>query len=91
MLSNIILTGGNFLFADLVPNTRDKLLSLTGEQSKTIISPIYNRNNNDNSTSWVGGSIVADLPTFNSFWIHKKDWNEGKTTSVMELDPKKNR
>lgn len=68
-----MLTGGNMLFG----NTMQQILSKTSElappnakvKSVAMIVPeerIY--------ASWIGGSIVTSLSSFQSYWVGKEEW-----------------
>lgn len=84
LLNSIILTGGNFLFHDISKKTKEELKSRSNEKIKTYVSPIYDEGLNDNSTSWIGGSIIADMPSFNYFWVSRKEWNEQKNIPIPD-------
>ena len=37
---------------------------------------IIGLNDNRENLAWMGGSVIGVLPTFNSLWITKKDYQE---------------
>ena len=34
-------------------------------------------------SAWIGGSILASLPTFQDFWVSRADWEENGSITVL--------
>jgi actin-related protein len=70
LFSNIILSGGTSLL-----NNFDNRLS--SELNKLVNIDIdIESTENRQYTTWLGGSILSGLPTFDSSWITKQEYNE---------------
>lgn len=70
---NIVLSGGNTLY----PGLKERLeleLEKTKVDKDAKVSVIAAANRQ--FSSWIGGSIVASLPTFKHRWITKEDYRE---------------
>lgn len=73
---NIVLAGGTTLF----PGFGDRLLSEIKNYSETpkdlrvVISAPPERK----YSTWMGGSILASLPTFKKMWVSQEEYKEDK-------------
>ncbi len=70
--SNIVMSGGTFMFPGVAERMQKEVRALVPEKYvvKTIAHP--ERKN----SSWIGGSIVASLSTFQEMWITKAEYDE---------------
>lgn len=72
LFSNIVMTGGNTMFAGLADRLKKELVKLAPAALKVkIIEPAERK-----YSVWIGGSILASLATFQSMWITKQDYEE---------------
>lgn len=72
MFNNIVLAGGNSLFRQLSDRLEIMLAKLTLSTTTIGISATPERK----YSSWIGGSILASLPTFDQIWIRKQEYEE---------------
>lgn len=75
LYSNILLTGGNILYGSYVeemvskvgeacpPNIKVKGVSVCSSPERKYLS-------------WIGGSIVTSLSSFQSYWVGNQEWKE---------------
>ena len=73
MYSNIVLSGGNTMF----PGLKDRL----DRELNSKLSPKYYRcaviaPSERKLTTWIGGSILGSLSTFQQMWISKAEYGE---------------
>ena len=72
MYRNMLLSGGNTLFAGLGERIRKEVVQLAPSRTSVkILAPAERQ-----SMVWRGGSILAALPTFSSMWITREDYQE---------------
>ncbi|XP_005101519.2 actin, cytoplasmic [Aplysia californica] len=71
-LSNILLAGGNTMFP-AIQNRLDK--EIKALIPRTVVSKVVSPPERKYST-WIGGSIVASLSTFQQAWITKLEYEE---------------
>ncbi|KAG0729753.1 Actin-like protein 6B [Chionoecetes opilio] len=86
LYSSVIVTGGNSLLNGYVdrlnrdlssrtpPNMRFKLISSTGTAERRF-------------GSWIGGSILASLGSFQQMWISKQEYDESGKSQVERKCP----
>merc|ERR1712106_227513 len=86
LYSGVILTGGNSLLNGFIdrlnrdlssrtpPNMRFKLISATGTTERRF-------------GSWIGGSILASLGSFQQMWISKQEYEESGKSQVDRKCP----
>ncbi|XP_072163100.1 actin-like protein 6B [Diadema setosum] len=94
LYSNVIVTGGNSLlrgFTDrlhkdlqgkIPPNMKLKLIYSSSNSSEKRFSSTERR-----FSSWIGGSILASLGTFQQMWISKQEYEEQGKTVVDKKCP----
>jgi len=70
LFSNIVLSGGTTIISNFDNRLSNELNKLTNIGVDIIASEdrLY--------TTWIGGSILSSLPTFNSSWITRDEYNE---------------
>lgn len=73
LYSNIVLSGGTTMIKNLDSRLNKEIKSLLTNQRMNvkIITP-----QNRNISVWIGGSILASLPTFDNAWILKEEYLE---------------
>ncbi|CAG9314384.1 ARP4_1 [Blepharisma stoltei] len=75
LYGNVVVTGGNSLFGGFTDRLHKKLTELTTQNMKVkLIAPqstIERR-----FSSWIGGSILASLGSFQQMWMSKQEYDE---------------
>ncbi|CAA9990383.1 actin-related protein, putative [Plasmodium knowlesi strain H] len=85
LLQAIIVTGGSSLFPGLI----DRLYNSLREKecfSQTIKMKILNMSSSVESlySSWLGGSILSSLGTFQQVWVSRKEYEEDGHAIVLD-------
>jgi len=78
LYKNIVLSGGNTTFPGIADRLRKEITSLAPSAMKINIIERPERK----SSTWIGGSILASLSTFQDMWISKQDYDEFGPTIV---------
>ena len=72
MFANIVLSGGNTMFPSFSERLQKEITYLAPVSFKTnVIAPPERK-----YSVWIGGSILASLPTFQDMWISKQEYEE---------------
>eukprot|EP01121_Diplochlamys_sp_Union-15-3_P007927 TRINITY_DN2058_c0_g4_i2.p1 TRINITY_DN2058_c0_g4~~TRINITY_DN2058_c0_g4_i2.p1 ORF type:complete len:273 (-),score=43.48 TRINITY_DN2058_c0_g4_i2:72-890(-) len=72
MYGNIILSGGNTMFPGLENRLTKELEGITPSTMKVrVIAPPERK-----YSTWIGGSILASLSTFQQLWMSKEEYDE---------------
>lgn len=74
LLSNIILTGGSSAFLNMADRLNNELYSLFPTSKIRIYAASSTAERRFGS--WIGGSIVSSLGTFQQSWISKQEFEE---------------
>ncbi len=78
LYGNIVLSGGTTMFPGIVDRLQREITSLAPSAMKIkIIAPPERK-----FSTWIGGSILASLSTFQHMWISKEDYDESGPTIV---------
>ncbi|KAL7674820.1 hypothetical protein ACOME3_001095 [Neoechinorhynchus agilis] len=78
LYSNIVLSGGSTMFPGIADRMQKEMTSLAPSNVEIkIIAPPERR-----YSVWIGGSILASLPTFESMWISKEEYDESGPSIV---------
>ena len=72
MYSNVVLSGGNTLFPGIQDRLQKELTALAPQASPVKIVATATRQH----SVWIGGSVLATLPTFKDYWITKEAYAE---------------
>jgi len=72
LYGNIVLSGGNTMFPGLPQRLSKEINLLTPDSIKVKVIDMPERK----YAVWIGGSILASLPTFQQMWISKEEYNE---------------
>jgi actin-related protein len=77
LCENIVLAGGSARFPGLAPRLTKELnrLLLGAKEHVSVRDPLYNEMNLEPS-AWLGGAIMATLPSFQSMWITRQEYDE---------------
>ena len=75
LYGNIVVTGGNSLFAGVTERLQKKMNELTTQNMKVkLIAPLSSIERR--FSSWIGGSILASLGSFQQMWMSKQEYDE---------------
>lgn len=69
---NIILSGGTTLFPGIIERFNKEMIGVAPPTMMVKVSTLPERKN----SAWIGGSILASLPTFGKMSISKEEYNE---------------
>ena len=72
IFSNVVLAGGNTLFENFQGRMKNELLELA--PVKTPINVIANKERQ--FSSWIGGSVIGNMDTFQFLCINRKDYED---------------
>jgi len=78
LYSNIVLSGGSTLFPGFGDRLLNEVKHLAPKDIKIKISAPIERK----FSTWVGGSILASLPTFKKMWISSEEYEEDGASVV---------
>jgi actin beta/gamma 1 len=72
LFANVVLAGGSSCFLGIAERMQSELSSLAPSTMKTkVIAPPERK-----YSSWIGGSIMASLSSFQQMWITKEEYDE---------------
>jgi len=72
LYANIVLSGGNTLIPGIADRLKKEIISLAPPSMKVnVIAPPERE-----FSTWIGGSILASLSTFERMWIYKREYEE---------------
>ena len=72
LTANVVLSGGTTLFSGITERMTKELTALVPSTMKVrVIAPPERR-----FSVWMGGSILASLPTFQNMFITKAEYDE---------------
>eukprot|EP01083_Nonionella_stella_P083224 230023_1 len=78
LYNNIVLTGGSTMFKGIAERLKKEIIALAPQSMKvTIVAP-----SNRKYLTWIGGSILSSLSTFEDMWITKKEYDESGPSIV---------
>ncbi len=78
LYANIVLAGGSTMFPGIVDRLQKEISQLAPPTTKIkIIAPPERK-----YSSWIGGSILASLSTFQQMWISKQEYDESGPSIV---------
>lgn len=72
LYSNIVLAGGSTLTKGFGDRLLKELIALAPQDTKIKISAPPERQ----FSTWIGGSILAALPTFKKMWVWREEYHE---------------
>ncbi|KAM9995507.1 hypothetical protein ACTFIY_001673 [Dictyostelium cf. discoideum] len=78
LFGNVVLSGGSTMFPGFADRMNKELTALAPSTMKIkIIAPPERK-----YSAWIGGSIIASLPTFQQMWVSKEDYDESGPSFV---------
>lgn len=73
LYGNILLSGGSTMFEGLADRMHKEVTALAPVEMRVrIVAPPERK-----YSTWIGGSILASLSTFQQMWISKEEYDEG--------------
>lgn len=72
---NIIVTGGNTSFQGFNDRLQKNIFLNSPQNIKTRVIDLLS-NNHKSLTSFLGGSILSSLGSFNQLWISQQDYSD---------------
>eukprot|EP01095_Lingulamoeba_sp_RSL-Kostka_P009062 TRINITY_DN30_c1_g1_i1.p1 TRINITY_DN30_c1_g1~~TRINITY_DN30_c1_g1_i1.p1 ORF type:complete len:399 (-),score=149.21 TRINITY_DN30_c1_g1_i1:158-1354(-) len=72
LFSNIVLSGGSTLFPGFGNRLLNEVIGLAPKEIKVKISAPPERQ----YSTWIGGSILASLPTFRNMWVWREEYDD---------------
>ncbi|KAM9444706.1 actin-like protein 6B isoform 3-T3 [Clarias gariepinus] len=86
LYGSVIVTGGNTLLQGFTERL-NRELSQKAPPSMRLKLIVSNSSIERRFSSWIGGSILASLGTFQQMWISKQEYDEGGKQSVERKCP----
>ncbi|KAK2838179.1 hypothetical protein Q5P01_015391 [Channa striata] len=83
LFANIVLSGGNTMFPGTAERMQKEITALAPPSMKIRIMASPNRK----YSVWLGGSMLASLPTFKQICISKQEYDETGPTIVHRKCP----
>lgn len=77
LYANVVLSGGNTVFPGIAERLTKEISEKAQDMTVNVIAPSYSK-----YSSWLGGSILAALPTFQPMWISKAEYDESGPSVV---------
>jgi len=78
LYANMVLSGGSTMFPHIVDRMYKEIAALAPTATKcTVMAPPERK-----YSVWIGGSILASLPTFSAMWITKSEYEESSPAIV---------
>lgn len=78
LYSNVVLSGGSTMFSGIGERMAKELTALIPATMKVkVVAPPERK-----YSVWIGGSILASLPTFQHMWISKAEYDEAGPSCV---------
>jgi len=75
LISNIIITGSSSLFTGMDKRLSAELTYILPNMYKNRV--IFSKNSVENRySSWIGGSILSSLGSFQQMWLSKREYDE---------------
>jgi len=78
LYKNIVFSGGNTMFDGIAQRMQNELIALTPTDMKIKVMASPERK----YMTWIGGSILAALSTFQHMWISKAEYDEAGPSIV---------
>ncbi|XP_028517149.1 actin-like protein 6B isoform X2 [Exaiptasia diaphana] len=76
LFNSVIVTGGNTLLSGFVERLNRELLSKTPPSMRLKLISNGNSTFEKRCNSWIGGSILGSLGSFQQMWISRKEYDE---------------
>eukprot|EP01100_Stratorugosa_tubuloviscum_P003161 TRINITY_DN174_c2_g3_i1.p1 TRINITY_DN174_c2_g3~~TRINITY_DN174_c2_g3_i1.p1 ORF type:complete len:379 (-),score=186.20 TRINITY_DN174_c2_g3_i1:3-1139(-) len=78
LYSNIVLSGGSTMFPGFGERLLQEVKNLAPRDTKIKISAPPERK----FSTWIGGSILANLPTFKKMAVSRREWEEDRVNVI---------
>ncbi|KAG2374697.1 hypothetical protein C9374_010441 [Naegleria lovaniensis] len=79
LYENVLLSGGSTMFNGIADRITKELIHLVNDSTmrvKVVAPPLRNY------SSWIGGSMLGSMSTFQSMWISKEEYEEDGSSIV---------
>jgi len=73
LLSNVVVAGGGTMLPGFGARLRKELTSLSSGNDVKVIAPVFGHRK---LSAWIGGSMIAQLPSFGRYWMSKEYYDE---------------
>ena len=80
LYNNIVLSGGTSMFNELPERLTKEIQELVPQQMKEEVRVIASPERK--FATWIGGSIISSISTFESYWITKTEYEESGASVV---------
>ncbi|VDI78011.1 Hypothetical predicted protein, partial [Mytilus galloprovincialis] len=87
LYSSVIVTGGNTLLQGFTDRLNRDLSTKTPPSMRLKIISGTTGSAERRFSSWIGGSILASLGSFQQMWISKQEFEEGGKSCVERKCP----
>eukprot|EP00906_Rhabdomonas_costata_P035789 RCo050271 len=74
LYGNVVLAGGTTMFSGMPERLHKEMADLAPAEKVKVFAATERK-----YATWIGGSILASLPTFQEFWIKRADYEESGT------------
>ena len=72
LYANIVLSSGSTMLPGFADRMQKEMTALSPDNIKiNMITPPERK-----YSTWIGGSVLASLPTFQSLWVSKEEYDE---------------
>mmetsp|Transcript_71860 Transcript_71860/g.126600 ORF Transcript_71860/g.126600 Transcript_71860/m.126600 type:complete len:395 (-) Transcript_71860:275-1459(-) len=71
LYGNVVLSGGTSMFKGMQDRTLKELVDLAPAEKIKVFASTERK-----YATWIGGSILASLPTFQDFWVTRSEYEE---------------
>ena len=78
LLANIVLAGGSTMFPGFAERVQKEITAMAPAAMTVKVTAPPERQN----SAWLGGSILAEMATFQAMWISKQEYDESGPTCV---------
>jgi actin-related protein len=72
LYENIVLSGGSTMFSGIAERMEKEIVALAPLTTKVNVSAPPERKH----SVWIGGSIMSNLPSFQTLWMSKEEYDE---------------
>ncbi|KRX08954.1 hypothetical protein PPERSA_08157 [Pseudocohnilembus persalinus] len=86
LFQNIVVTGGNSLLNGFCSRLTQKLTDVAPQNSRVKMIA-YPSSTERKFSSWIGGSILASLGSFQSMWVSKQEYQEQGVSIIDKKFP----
>src|SRR5690348_15259724 len=83
LYGNVVLSGGSTMFPGLADRLQKEMMGLAPSAVKIkVVAPPERK-----YSVWIGGSILASLPTFSQNWLTRDEYNDSIACLPLSTSP----